>query len=96
MYGDYQRRVRGETGLMKCECQNVGRLMPMMASQYDPDTELPFVNHKAGECKCTNELKKYKKNGKIVHLCSCCVMGEEEVKDESSVNGASANTEEKS
>lgn len=65
----------------KCECKNTGILRPDMASWYDSEKELPFVNHEPNECKCTNELKQYIKDKKKVWLCSCCVMGEEEVKN---------------
>ena len=52
-----------------------------MESMYDSVKELPFVNHKPGECKCTNELKQYIKHGKKVWLCSnCTFMGEEEIR----------------
>ena len=64
----------------KCECQNTANLMPGMESWYDQEKELPFVTHKPGECKCTNELKQYWKNDKKVWLCSNCIMGEEPVK----------------
>ena len=62
--------------MVKCECKETGTLRPDMAYMYDSETELPFVNHKPGECKCTNDLKQYHKDGKKVWLCSCCVMGE--------------------
>lgn len=65
----------------KCECNNVGKLFPGYENMYDPKKELPFVNHTPGECKCTNELKQYWKNGKKVWLCSCCVMMEKPVED---------------
>jgi hypothetical protein len=56
-----------------CECQHVGRLPPGFASMYDPVNELPFVNHKPGKCKCTNNLRHYKcSDGEVRLLCSCC------------------------
>jgi len=64
---------------MKCECNKTGKLKPIIASQYHPITERPYVNHKPGECKCTNDLKRYYRDGKIVVLCSCCWFGEKEV-----------------
>lgn len=65
---------------MKCQCKNKGILKEEMKEWYDPEKELPFVNHKPNECKCTNELKEYHKDNKKVWLCSCCVMGEIELK----------------
>jgi len=65
---------------MKCECNRTGVLFKGWEDTYDKETELPFVNHKPNECKCTNNLKQYWKNGKKVWLCSCCVMDETEVK----------------
>ena len=65
---------------MKCECKNTGILRKHMVHMYDEKKELPFVNHKSGECKCTNKLTQYHKDGKKVWLCSCCYMGEKEVK----------------
>ena len=67
---------------MKCECNGTAILNPNWIDAYDPITELPFVEHKPNECKCTNDLKQYWKNGKKVWLCSCCVMGEEKVKEQ--------------
>lgn len=60
------------TKVVKCECDNMGVLQPGMSRWYDPKKELPFVNHEPGECKCTNELKQYVRNGKVIWLCSCC------------------------
>lgn len=60
--------------MAKCECDDNGKLPPGMSGMYDRVTELPFVNHKPGECKCTNELRQYLRNGKEVWLCSCCCL----------------------
>ena len=54
-----------------CECNQKGILQPRMKNWYSEE-ELPFVNHEPGECKCTNELKQYIRNGKKVWLCSNC------------------------
>lgn len=59
---------------MKCQCDSIGKLQPGMGSWYNPVTELPFVNHSPGKCKCTNDLKKYLRDGKEVMLCSCCCL----------------------
>jgi len=63
---------------IRCECKGTGVLRDDMIHLYDEEKELPFVNHKPNECKCTNNLKQYWKDGKKVWLCSCCVMGEED------------------
>jgi len=60
----------------KCECPTKGVLKEGMESWYDEELELPFVNHKPNECKCTNELKRYKRGNKKLWLCSCCVHGD--------------------
>lgn len=54
----------------KCECPVEGVLRPEMASWYHDSRELPFVNHEPGECKCTNELELYERDGKQLTLCS--------------------------
>lgn len=59
----------------RCECPNKGTLFNDLLPLYDPKTELPFVEHKPNECKCTNGLKRYNRDGKILWLCSCCVLG---------------------
>ena len=56
----------------KCECKRTGKLKIGFDNWYDEKLELPFVNHKPGKCKCTNELKIYNRNGKKLTLCSCC------------------------
>lgn len=57
---------------MKCECDRTGKLQAGWEDTYDPIKELPFVNHQPHECRCTNELNEYIRNGKKVILCSCC------------------------
>ena len=64
----------------RCECQGTGTLISEMASWYDEEKELPFVNHSPNECKCKNELKEYMLNGKKIWLCSNCThQGETEI-----------------
>jgi hypothetical protein len=58
--------------MKKCECNCRARLVSGWEDTYDPELELPFVNHEPGECKCTNELKEYEREGKKVWLCSNC------------------------
>lgn len=57
-----------------CQCEEEGILRPGMERMYESDTELPFVNHQPGQCKCTNELQRYMRAGVAVTLCSCCVL----------------------
>ena len=67
---------------MKCECDKTSSLPVISPDLYHPELELPFVGHQPGECKCTNELKRYERDGKIVWLCSCCHMfDDKEIKD---------------
>lgn len=56
----------------KCECDEKGRLKSGWEWSYDSKKELPFVNHEPNKCKCTNNLKEYKRDGKKIWLCSCC------------------------
>jgi len=55
-----------------CECDEEGVLNTGMESWYDSVTELPFVKHAPGKCKCTNELALYERKGKTLTLCSNC------------------------
>lgn len=62
---------------MKCECPYDTVVSPEMDRAtkylYNPVTELPFRNHKANECKCTVDLKRYLcKDNEVRVLCSCC------------------------
>lgn len=56
---------------MKCQCDQEGKL-GCPESWYDAELELPYVNHKPNECRCTNDLKLYKRGGKQLWLCSIC------------------------
>lgn len=65
---------------VRCECPSEGVLYPEGESLYNPVTELPFVKHEPGECRCTNDLKPYLRDGKRIILCSCCwLLGDKEV-----------------
>jgi hypothetical protein len=55
-----------------CECDFEAKMPAAMAAFYDSISERPFVNHAPGECKCTNLLQEYERDGKKVTLCSCC------------------------
>lgn len=71
--GRSERKARERIGhKMKCECNEVGQLRSEIAHMYDSVTELPFVRHEPGECRCENDLKQYSRAGKVVWLCSCC------------------------
>lgn len=59
---------------IKCQCPFEGKFLVGMEGWYDKELELPFVEHKPNECKCTNKLKQYLRDGKKIWLCSCCVM----------------------
>ena len=56
-----------------CECPSKGVLRSDIADLYN-DVELPFVDHAPGECKCTNDLRMYERDGKHLMLCSCCCL----------------------
>lgn len=56
----------------RCQCPEQGKLSLGWAWSYDWKLELPFVTHAPGKCKCTNELKRYRRGKKILWLCSCC------------------------
>lgn len=55
-----------------CECDHDAVLKPEWEGMYHPTLERPFVNHKPGECKCTNKLQQYERGDRMVWLCSCC------------------------
>lgn len=57
---------------LQCQCDQEGLLNRAMAHWYDPETELPFVDHQPGGCRCTNELKQYRREDQVLWLCSCC------------------------
>lgn len=58
---------------MKCECVETGKPPSYILYMYDEETELPFVNHEPGKCRCTNELKLYRCSDGVERiLCSCC------------------------
>jgi hypothetical protein len=58
--------------MFKCQCDQDGILNPLIASWYDPVTELPYVKHAPNKCKCINDLQQYIRKGKQISLCSCC------------------------
>lgn len=64
----------------RCECPEEGKLNPGMAPLYHRTLELPFVVHPPGECRCDNLLKRYRREGRVLWLCSNChLLGDDEV-----------------
>lgn len=67
--------------MKKCECPEVSKVEDRYLSMYDEINERPFVNHKPHKCKCTNNILPYKRDNKILLLCSCCCLsGDEEMR----------------
>jgi hypothetical protein len=67
--------------MLRCECIEITRVTESALLHYDPITEAPFVNHDPGECKCTNDLRRYYKSPgstETIILCSCCWLGQQE------------------
>lgn len=57
----------------KCECDNVG-IQSWPDKWYDDELELPYVNHAPHQCRCTNNLRLFERDGKQLLLCSCCFL----------------------
>lgn len=67
---------------LKCQCPDIGEVEPDRLGEYDEKTERPFLNHAPGECKCTNMLAQYDRNGVVLWLCSiCCVFGDKLIEE---------------
>ena len=56
---------------LKCECSERGEVSPDKEIQYS-DAEKSGMNHEPNECKGTNEIRTYIRDGKELNLCSCC------------------------
>ena len=68
---------------LKCECPDTGETPSEREYQY-AEEEKSGMNHKPNECKGTNKIKLYNRNGKALFLCSCCNMfGDKEVTSKS-------------
>jgi len=65
--------------MIKCQCDDTGELNPGMASLYDINTELPFVDHEPNECRGTNDLQLYERAGKKLWLCSNCNLSTDKI-----------------
>lgn len=64
---------------LKCECPEEGFVPVGNEHQYLPE-EKSGMNHEAGKCKGTNDIKLYKRGDEELHLCSCCwLLGDIEV-----------------
>lgn len=57
---------------IRCEC-DLEAYGNRPASEYNEEEQIGRI-HKPNECKCTAGLRKYIRNGKIIYLCSCCVL----------------------
>ena len=56
----------------KCQCPTQGVLQPGQAHRYDAELELPYVDHEPDQCRGTNGLALYDRNGEPLWLCSNC------------------------
>lgn len=57
----------------RCECDEIGNVPVARLWMYDEQVERPYVNHAPGECKCLNNLHKYRRSdGSVKWLCSNC------------------------
>lgn len=59
--------------IQKCECDEMSIIPPDMEHLYSEE-EKPGMNHKPNKCKGTYKLKRFRRNDKIIFLCSCCCM----------------------
>jgi hypothetical protein len=65
----------------KCQCPETGNVSPEDEFMYSKE-ERTGMNHKPNECKGTNDLKLYERNGKKIWLCSCCfIPGDTEIEE---------------
>lgn len=68
---------------MKCECPDDESVPKSMMYLYSYKEKKKGMNHKAFECKCTNNLKYYIRDGKKICLCSKChTLGDKEIQDD--------------
>ncbi len=68
--------------MKRCGCPSKGVMYPGQELEYNLITERPYVNHEPGECKCTNDLALYEREGKKLWLCSCCwLSGDKRIKE---------------
>lgn len=68
--------------VLQCECPYVGEVTPERMRDYDEQLEQPFVNHEPGQCRCTNDIRLYRREDARLWLCSICTMfGDENIKN---------------
>lgn len=71
----------------RCECPYDEVISKDRECLYSDEEKKNGLNHKANECKCTNDLKQYIRHGKAIWLCSKChTFGDEEVKGNQQVS----------
>ena len=72
--------------MSRCECPYNEVISKEREHLYSDEEKVNGLNHKANECKCTNNLKQYIRCGKIIWLCSKCHMfGDKEVEGQDKV-----------
>ncbi len=59
--------------MQRCECDVNAMNNPNPVSWYEPE-ERKAMKHKPNECPGDYQLKQYNRDGKILTLCSCCVL----------------------
>ena len=64
----------------KCECPYESTATEKR--MYSPE-EYSGMRHKPNECKGTNDVKLFDRNGKKMYLCSCCeLFGDKVIKEQ--------------
>ena len=64
-----------------CQCPDESTVTEEKEYLYSPE-EKSGMSHKPNECKGTNNILPYKRNNKLLYLCSCCnVLGDIEVNE---------------
>lgn len=69
-----------KTNKIKCECPGTSFVRSLFMGMYSEE-EKSGMNHSPNECEGTNEIKAYKRNNKILYLCSCCNLYEDKELD---------------
>lgn len=65
-----------------CQCPHIGEVEAHRFHEYDAVTEWPFVNHEPSKCKCTNDVRLYRRGAETLMLCSICnILGDIPVKE---------------
>ena len=67
---------------IKCQCPDTADANKMIYPLDFSKEEKLGMFHEPNKCKCTNDLKLYKRGNKKLWLCSCChIFGDEEVEN---------------